>query len=55
MEATALNRINLAAIPLSVKTDLRSGAIEMAQRHREDPGYRERYEKWLAEREKKSA
>lgn len=55
MDATALNRIDLSAIPASVKTDLCIGAIEMAQRHREDPGYRERFEKWLAEQGRKSA
>lgn len=55
MEATALNRVNLLAVPAPVKTELCMDAIEAAQRHRSDPDYQERYQKWLSERKRKSA
>ena len=55
MEVLALNHVDLAAVPESVKVDLCMGAIEMVQRRREEPGYRERFEKWLAEQGRKPA
>ena len=52
MEAAALNSVDLHKIPEAVRTDLCIGAIEMAQRHRSDPGYQERFERWKAEQKK---
>lgn len=52
VEAAALNSVDLHKIPEAVRTDLCIGAIEMAQRHRSDPGYQERFERWKAERKK---
>ena len=53
MEISALNGIDLAAIPARVQTELCMSAIEMVQRHRDDPGYQERFEKWLADQARK--
>ena len=50
VEAAALNSVDLHKIPEAVQKDLCIGAIEMAIRAREDPGYRERFEAWKAER-----
>lgn len=50
VEAAALNQVDLNKIPEAVQKDLCIGAIEMAQRHRTDPGYQERFERWKAER-----
>lgn len=52
MEAAALNSVDLHKIPEPVQMDLCIGAIEMAQRHRTDPGYQERFERWKAEQKK---
>ena len=53
MEISALNGIDLAAIPARVQTELCMSAIEMVQRLRDDPGYQERFEKWLADQARK--
>ena len=50
VEAAALNSVDLHKIPEAVQKDLCIGAIEMAQRHRDDPDYQERFERWKAER-----
>ena len=50
MEAAALNSVDLHKIPESVQKDLCIGAIEAVQRHRDEPDYRERFERWKAER-----
>lgn len=50
VEAAALNQVDLNKIPEAVQKDLCIGAIEMAQRHRDDPDYQERFERWKAER-----
>lgn len=52
MEAAALNQVDLNKVPAAVQKDLCIGAIEMAQRHRDDPGYQERFERWKAEQKK---
>ena len=52
MEAAALNQVDLNKIPEAVQKDLCIGAIEMAIRAREDPGYRERFEAWKRNRQK---
>ncbi len=55
MEAKALNRIDPAKVPDSVCVRLCMGAARMSMRHRDDPGHEERYQAWLAERQKKMA
>ena len=52
MDAIALNQIDPALIPDSVRTRLCVGAIQMSMRHMNDPGREERYQKWLAEQRK---
>ena len=52
MEAAALNSVDLNKVPATVQQDLCVGAIEMAQRHRDDPGYKERFERWKAGQKK---
>lgn len=52
MKAVPLNSPDLSKVPDQVWTDLCGGAISMALRHRDDPGYKERFEKWLAEQGK---
>lgn len=51
MQTTVLNRVDLSQIPESIQTDLCSGAIALVMRHRNDPGRRERFEKWLKEQQ----
>ena len=53
MEVSALNRVDLAAIPARVQTELCIDAIRMVQRLRDDPGYQDRFEKWLADQARK--
>ena len=53
LEVSALNSVDLAAIPSRVQTELCIEAIEMVQRHRDDPDYQERFEKWLADQARK--
>lgn len=55
MEATALNRIDTGSIPKSTQIHLCTAAAQMADRHRDDPGYRERFEKWKAGQNQKTA
>ena len=50
--AETLNAVDLKKIPAAVQTDLCFGAIELAIRRREDPGYKDRFKKWLAEQQK---
>lgn len=52
LEVETLNAVDLKKIPTAVQTDLCLAAIELAIRHRSDPGYKERFEKWLAEQQK---
>ena len=52
VEAAALNSVDLNKVPATVQQDLCVGAIEMAQRHRDDPGYKERFERWKAGQKK---
>lgn len=52
LEAETLNTLDLKKIPAAIQTDLCFGAIELAIRHRADPGYQDRFEKWLAEQKK---
>ncbi len=50
MDVIALNQIDPAKIPMSIRARLCLGAAEMSMRHANDPGREERYQKWLAER-----
>lgn len=52
MSAETLNAVDLKKIPAAVQTDLCLGALDLAIRRRSEPGYKERFEKWLAEQHK---
>lgn len=52
IQAEAINAVDLKKIPAAVQTDLCFEAIELAIRRRSEPGYKDRFEKWLAEQQK---